>query len=132
MKKLLLIFTLLFSTLMFSTPSYAEWTKVGTSVRGDNFYVDFERIRKHGGYVYFWELSDYLKPNKDGILSHKIYSEVDCKLFRFKTLSYSFHDDPMGRGTGEVSSSILKDWMYPSPDSVNEKLLKSVCSRFSQ
>jgi len=27
-------------------------------------YVDFERIRKHGGYVYWWDLLDRLKPTK--------------------------------------------------------------------
>jgi hypothetical protein len=65
MKKLLLIFTLLFSTLMFSTPSYGEWTKVTSSGNGANTtYVDFERIRKHGGYVYWWDLLDRLKPTK--------------------------------------------------------------------
>ncbi|MDP7557459.1 MAG: hypothetical protein QF687_06205, partial [Nitrospinaceae bacterium] len=65
MKKLLLIFTLLFSTLLFSTPSYSEWTKVGENMSGDTYYVDFERIRKHGGYVYYWSLGDYLKPTKN-------------------------------------------------------------------
>jgi hypothetical protein len=67
MKKLLLIFTLLFSTLMFSTPSYGEWTKVTSSGNGAfTFYVDFERIRKHGGYVYFWRLHDYIEPDQWG------------------------------------------------------------------
>ena len=102
MKKLLLIFTLLFSTLMFSTPSYAEWTKVGTSVRGDNFYVDFERIRKHDGYVYFWRLSNYLKPSKWGDLSAKLYNQGDCKLFRFKILGSSYYKQHMGE---ELSTS---------------------------
>ena len=77
MKKLFLIFTLLFSTLMFSTPSYAEWTKVGSNVEGDVFYVDFDRIRKHEGYVYFWELIDYLKPTKFGDLSNKNYLGIN-------------------------------------------------------
>ena len=83
MKKLLLIFTLLFSTLMFSTPSYGEWTKVSSTLNGAHtFYVDFDSIRKHGGYVYFWRLSDFLKPNKYGTLSDKSYNQGDCKLFR--------------------------------------------------
>ena len=84
MKKLLLIFTLLFSTLMFSTPSYGEWTKVGANVRGTNFYVDFDRIRKHDGYVYFWTLNDYLKPTKRGTLSNKMIIEVIVKYLGLK------------------------------------------------
>ena len=54
MKKLTLIFTLLFSTVMFSSTSSAEWTEIGENVGRDTYYVDFERIRKVDGYVYFW------------------------------------------------------------------------------
>ena len=129
MQKLLLIFTLLFSTLMFSTPSYGEWTKIGSNVSGTTFYVDFERIRKHGGYVYYWDLADYLEPNETGILSGKMYNQGDCKLFRFKRLSYSFHKEPMGGGTGDVQKPIKKGWHYPSPDSSIEAVLKRVCSQ---
>ena len=65
MTKLIAIATLLF-TLLLSAPSYAKWTKVGESVTGSTFYVDFERIRKHDGYVYFWRLHGRLKPTKYG------------------------------------------------------------------
>ena len=131
MKKLLLIFTLLFSTLMFSTPSYAEWTKVGANVSGDTFYVDFERIRKNDGYVYWWDLTDYLKPNSVGYLSGKIYKEGDCKVFRYNHLSYSHHKGPMGGGTGDVDVPVEKDkgWKYPPPNSASELMLQRVCSQ---
>ena len=77
MKKLTLIFTLSFSILMFSSPSYSEWTKIGKSVIGNTFYVDFEGIRKHDGFVYWWVLIDYLKPNEYGKLSGKRYHQGD-------------------------------------------------------
>ena len=130
-KKLLLIFTLLFSTLMFSTPSYAEWTKVNSNVDGTTTYVDFDRIRKHSGYVYFWYLMDYLKPSVTGRLSDKTYSQVDCKLFRYKWLSVFFHNEPMGGGTGDAFrlSPKYKDWLYPPPNSSIEETLKQVCSQ---
>ena len=131
MKKLLLIFTLLFSTLMFSTPSYGEWTKVGSTGNGAfTYYVDFERIRKHDGYVYFWELGNYLKPNKWGSLSVKMYYQGDCKLFRYKTLTDSFYKGPMGTGDGNGSSNKPdKEWNYPPPNSVGEAILKTVCGQ---
>jgi hypothetical protein len=129
MKSLLLIFTLIFSTLMFSVPSYAKWEKVGKSARGNTFYADFGRMRKHDGFVYIWYLRDYLKPNPNtGTLSAKIYHQMDCKLFRFKYLSWSFHKEPMGGGTGKVDN-VPDKWTYPSPNSVDEYILKSVCSR---
>ncbi|MAH85467.1 MAG: hypothetical protein CBB68_14680, partial [Rhodospirillaceae bacterium TMED8] len=76
MKTLLTIFTLVF-TVFFSTTSFAEWTKVSENVDGDSYYVDFERIRKHDGYVYFWYLSDYLKPTETGVLSAMRYHQGD-------------------------------------------------------
>ena len=98
---------------------------------GDTIYVDFERIRKHGGYVYWWDLTDHLTPTKWGDLSTKMYHQGDCKLFQNKTLSFSFHKEPMGGGIGNVSEPLGKNgnWTYPSPDSAIELILKSVCSR---
>ena len=50
---------------------------MGENGKGDTFYVDFERIRKHGGYVYFWYLWDLLKPTNRGILSDKTYLSLE-------------------------------------------------------
>ena len=132
MKKLLLIFTLLFSTLMFSTPSYGEWTKVSTHVKeGHTFYVDFKRIRKHDGYVYFWSLINYFKPSPMGTLSAKVYRQGDYKLFRHKRLSSYYHQKPMGRGTSATSSTAPdKNWDYPPPNSSDEIVLKRVCKQW--
>jgi len=122
------IFTLLFSTLVFSSPSYADWTKVSTTVVGDTYYVDFDRIRKHDGYVYFWRLGDYLKPTKYGDLSGKSYMQGDCKAFRIRTLSDSYYTDSMGNGTPSTSDSLQGEWDYPPPNSAGETILNSVCS----
>lgn len=129
MKNLLLIFTLLVSTLMFSTPSYGEWTKLFKTVNGNIFYVDFERIRKHDGYIYYWLLQDYLKPTKFGDLSATFYQQGDCKLFRNKILTDSYYKNPMGAGTSSTSNKPEKNWTYPSPNSLNEIILKSVCGQ---
>ena len=112
--------------LMFSSTSFAGWTKVGENKNGTH-YVDFERIRKVDGFVYFWDLTDYLKPNKDGDLSYKTYTQGDCKLFRFKFLSLSFYKVPMGGGTGTPYTPPDK-WTYLPPNSSGETILKSVCN----
>ena len=96
MKKLTILFILLVSTVMFSSPSYAEWTKVTKTVDGDTLYVDFESIRKHGGYFYYWYLLDYLKPTFQGYLSSKGYIQGDCKLFRLKYLTIIHRNQPKG------------------------------------
>ena len=126
MRRLTLLTVLVLSLL--STPVFADWTKVSKNVNGDTFYVDFERIRKHGGYVYWWVLIDYLKPSEQGDLSDKTYAQGDCKLFRYKWLSYSFYKEPMGRGTGETDNKPDKEWNYPPPNSTIEETLKRVCA----
>ena len=69
------------------------------------------------------------KPDQYGDISNKVYTQGDCKLFRIKTLSFSFHKEPMGGGTGDVQEPVkaMQGWNYPTPNSVNEAILKSVC-----
>ena len=84
MKKLILI-----ALLIFSSPSYAEWTEVVKSEKpspyedGNTYYVDFERVRKHDGYVFYWELVDLVKPSLEGYLSYRIYKKADCDVMGF-------------------------------------------------
>ena len=128
--KTLLTITIFVFTVMFSSTSIAGWTKVSKSVSGNTFYLDFERIRKVDGFVYYWTLTDYLKSTNQGHLSGKVYNQGDCKLFRYKYLSDSYHTQPMGMGIPSTSSNEPdKEWYYPPPNSSNEKMLKSVCSR---
>ncbi|MDC0421874.1 hypothetical protein OAN06_02945 [Hellea sp.] len=127
MKHLTLILTLLFSTLMFASPAYADWESIGVSVDGNTIYVDFDRIRKNGSYVYWWELTDYPKPNKYGYLSISAYQQGDCEVFRHKVLSFLFDKQPMGEGSGVTHSPPDPEWIYPTPNSVNEYTLKQVC-----
>ena len=126
MKSLLTIFTLVFSVTLSST-SFAEWTKVTSNVQG-TLYIDFERIRKQGGYVYYWILIDYLGPTETGTLSGKVYKQGDCKLFRLKFLSVTNYTKPMGGGTGETYTINDGEWQYALPDSTFETSLKSACS----
>ena len=129
MKKLLLIFALLFSTAMSSSPVRAEWTEVSKNVDGTIFYVDLEKIKKQDGYVYFWELINFLEPIGDILWSAKVYIQADCKLFKHKSLSGSFYKEPMGMGTADTVNSPDKDWFYPPPNSLEETILKKVCSQ---
>ena len=114
---------------MFSSTSHAEWTKVSTNDSGNPHYVDFDRIREHNGYVYYWVLHDYLKPNPTGALSAKAYQQGDCNLMRVKYLSFSFHEAPMGKGDGNVNTPQNPYWEYMPPNSIGETTLKAVCNR---
>ena len=112
--------------MMSLTSSNADWKQVWNSL-GDTYYLNFDKIKKSDGYVYYWQLLNYVKPDEYGHLSSKGYTQGDCKMFRFKFLSSSLHKQRMGNGTGEVDNVPDKTWTYPSPNSVFEDNLKSVC-----
>ena len=129
MKKLTLLITLTVS-MMFSPVCWGEWVKVSKNLDGSTHSVEFDRIRQHEGYVYFWEMIDYLTPQIDGFMSGEIYKQGDCEMFRFKSLSFTVYKEPMGGGTGDSYSPENPEWKYPPliPDS-SFTVLKSVCSR---
>jgi hypothetical protein len=127
-RKITLGITLLFSTLMFASPAYADWESILDNVGGTTFYVDFDRIRTNGGYVYWWELQDYSEPQNQGLFSTKVYKQGDCEMFRFKNLSWNFHKQPMGEGTPfNTDSTPDTIWNYPPPNTVVEYILKIAC-----
>jgi len=120
---------------MFSPPSYSEWEYIGKSVKGIEYYVDFERIRKHDGYVFYWELKDYVTENEQkkhqGFKSAIGYIKGDCNIFRYKRLMLSFREGPMGMGDSfDLDYSEKEDpWHYQHPKSIGESVQNSVCSR---
>ncbi len=98
------------------------------TVDGDTFYVDFERIREHDGYVYYWELVDFFKPTEYGDLSIMTHNRGDCRLLRYFGLGGVLHKERMGTGKGVVDNRPDKKWRYPSPESTTEHILKTVCA----
>ena len=133
MNNLLFLYSLIFSLSFFSSKSNAEWTNVGSGPDGTNHYIHFENIRKHNGYVYYWTLSDYLKPfTSRNLLSSKRYQQGDCNIFRFKVLSYVYHKQPMGKDIGESDEPVNKKWRYPSPSDGDAMDLKLVCKHINK
>ena len=124
MKPLLLIIVLLFST-----PAWAEWEFVTSNDLGDEYFVEFEKMRKNKGFIYYWRLGNYLKPSKFGDMSSKIYVQADCNKFREQILSVSFYKQPNGVEQSVDSYSPSPQWDYPPPNSSGEFLLKEVCRR---
>ena len=118
------------STLMFSFKTYAEWTMVAETIKSDKSYIDFERIRKVEGYVYWWELTNYNSQLAPDVWSGIKYKKGDCKLFRYKYLSDKYFSLPMGKGDKKGGSDVPdKNWRYALPKSATEKIIKTVCSR---
>jgi len=126
MKKLL---SLLFLMMIFSSISYAEWKVVSFSADGDAFYVDFSKIKKSKGYVYYWHLLDRVKPTKYGDLSTKRLNELDCNTpRRQRSLSGNYFTQPMGEGTPSVTDNTTREWVFPPPNSSVDLVINAVCS----
>ena len=116
-------------SLMFAAPAHAEGTTLGELSNGEAYYINLERIREHSGSVFYWYLSEYLKPDEYGDFSTKTYNESDTQGFRYRDPSFSFHKAPMGEESEEVIKPDGRhgDWSYPRPESPDELLPKVAC-----
>ena len=127
MKNLNIIAAALASTVAFASPVFAGWTEVDKGVNGNTYYIDYDTIKENNGYVYYWDLDDLLKPDRDGDLSYKGLNEVDCGTPRkYRFLSVSYYTQPMGGGKVTEANTSGK-WKYPSPNSVGEDMTNAAC-----
>ena len=126
MKKTLIIFMILF-TVMFSFNSFADWSLVTKSFNGKSYFIDFERITKNNGYVYFWWMVNYEKPYNKKFLSSTTLVQADCKEYRGKSLTWSFYSKPMGKGDYEKIVPKEPIWTYPNSLSVIDIIFANAC-----
>ena len=96
--------------------------KWGSALRGgdsNQYYVDFDGIRKWNGKVYYWVLVDYLIPNHLGFFSHKLYNESDCNTsyIQSRSLTVLHYRTPMAEGTpviapadSKLQKDLIKNW----------------------
>ena len=123
---------------MLSFNSYGEWTKVNEDIDDDSYYIDFATVKEIDGYVVWWEMKDFVKPNDEGFLSSQKYYKGDCQSSGVTYLSWYDYKANMSEGNGEDRSmGILKledimGWIYPPPDSVTYDNLQIVCSLADQ
>jgi len=128
MKKLILI-TAFLSSLVFTSVCFAEWTLLGTDVKGNRVYIDLKTIQiKNKRSVFFWVLTDRAKP-VHGDLSSKTFWEADCGIPRKeRILAFSTYPQPMAQGDPSLTSSKTREWDYHPPGSVMETILNKVCA----
>ena len=127
MKKILAV---LFILLLLPNLANAKWYKINSTDAGD-FYLDLNRIRTDGDYIYYWELLDMFKPVKglEGYFSLLRYNQGDCSIIRYKTLQYIFYAQSMGKGEGETQDPTNKEWKYFRPGAVGEQILEKACEQ---
>ncbi len=119
MKKITILLVIIF-TFLFSTTSWGEWSYVTENLVA-KFYIDKDRVRKSGKYIYFWDLLDF----KSSSYTH--YIQLDCSIFRLKTLKFHVHNQGMGEGSPIEEWTPPDEWNYPQPDTVIEFRYKYIC-----
>ena len=130
MKKLTILLVIIF-TFLFSNTTWGEWSYVEENVNGVKFYYDKDRLRKSGKYLYFWELTDYIKPDDLwGYLSTTKYIQLDCNIIRFKVLKIQTYNKPMGEGKQEFDFTVKEEFTNPKPNSVREVIYNKICEEY--
>ena len=127
MKNLILLFSTMLFTIIFPPTSFSDWTKVSENDNG-KFYVDFDRIKKVDGYVYWWELGDFKKKYVEEFRSYIVNVQGDCKLSRYKFIYMETYSSQMGKGDMLKKGSEYH-WRYPIPKTSTKGILKSVCAK---
>ena len=130
MKKLLLIFLIIFSS-----QSFAEWDFVVAFDEEIGIYVDFDNIKENDGYIFFWQLTNYLKPQEipygegkgQSFQSYIIYKQADCNMFREKSIQSIVYPQIFGKGNPIMTFENKNKWFYPPPTSTSDVVLKRVC-----
>jgi hypothetical protein len=123
MKKL----TILLFSILISFNSYGEWTEVAENTTGDSFYIDNNTIKKHNGYTYYWELTNFKEPIGGKYFSTKSYVKMNCELGKRLFIQIYFYNKPMGN---DYDSSYTPDevWDYIPPGSTYSAVSRHVCN----
>ena len=104
-----------------------NWKKIGSSTRGDVFYVELSTIKKVGNNVFYLELSDYLKPSEFGDLSSKVYIEVNCLNLSYRHLKDFYYQEPMGNGEPSILNDV-SEWYDQTKGSIGYMVSEFACN----
>ena len=108
--------------------AFAEWTYVAENAK-DNFYIDYDTIRKDGNLRKFWLVHNFNQKER-GAMSIRSREEIDCKEEHGRTLSLSAHSESMANGKKIMEEFSPEDpWRDRPPGSVGSIILKTVCAK---
>ncbi len=128
MKKLLTLATLLAA----STNAFAEWQRLDTSFPGVDLYVNHETVGKSADRrIQIYHILDYKSPqqkNGDEFRSEMLRHEYACNKGEYHVQMHTWHKGPMGSDKMVHFSEGSWYWTKPDTGSVEEALLRAVCS----
>ena len=129
MRNLIPTLTVIFTYLFCLSTHAKDWTKITKGQNGHIFFVDMENLIESKGYIYFWQLINYIEKDEYGDMSAKIYVKADCKVFKFKWLKVSYHKMFMGKDyvKPDIPSKLVSGWQFPGIGSTSYAVLDHVC-----
>ena len=129
MRNLIPTLTVIFTYLFCLNTHAKDWTKITKGQNGHIFFVDMENLIESKGYIYFWQLINYIEKDEYGDMSAKIYVKADCKVFKFKWLKVSYHKMFMGKDyvKPDIPSKLVSGWQFPGIGSTSYAVLDHVC-----
>tara|TARA_Y100000589_G_C26714383_1_gene451121 strand:+ start:153 stop:542 length:390 start_codon:yes stop_codon:yes gene_type:complete len=126
MKYFLVFFTLIISPNL----GNSAWFKLFEISSGD-LYIDTDSIVRDNNTIYFNQLVNYKNKQKNGMLSLKVFSEIDCTTLKIRDLDYEIFSSAMGGGEDFYNGKPKKKWKKPESGSSVHFLNKILCDRVS-
>lgn len=130
MKKLLIAATLTAAT----ASAYADWQRLDAPFTDVHLYYAQETVNKLGDRrVQVYHVLDYQSlQQRDGreFRSEMFRNEYDCNKGEFHALAHTWHKGQMGADKMVHFSEGSWYWIKPDAGSVEEALVKSVCSLY--
>jgi hypothetical protein len=126
MKKIIFYIFLIIPTLSYAS----NWVEVTKNAEGSSSYVDGQSIKRTGELVTFWSMLNFATKTKQGDLSFKALSTINCKTREIINKYFYFYDDWNGNGKATASfPNNDNQWQPIAPDTVNERLLEAICKK---
>jgi hypothetical protein len=129
MMKKLLISAALFAA---ATSAHAEWKRIDAPFSDVTLYVNHESVSKSGERrVQIYHILDYKSTqevNGREFRSEMFRNEYDCNKGEYHALGHTWHKGQMGGDKMVLFSEGSWYWIKPEADSVQEALMKAVCS----
>ena len=128
MKKFLVLAALIAA----SSSACAEWQRIEAPFTDVDLYVNHEGVSKSGGRrVQIYHILDYksLQQRNDREFRSEMFrNEYDCNKGEYHALGHTWHKGQMGGDKMVHFSEGSWYWIKPDAGSVEEALLKAVCS----
>lgn len=123
-----MITSLSMALMMIGQSAQAGWIKV-EEIEDRSFYIDPETIRKNGNRSTVWQLVEFRKRDKDGMMSARARHEYDCKEERVRALTISNHSGSMASGETLFSHTYTASpWSDIPPGTVSRIHMEIICA----